>query len=51
MARRCRPVKARTDLKDAVLVNNATYTDYLERFKKIAMNGCFTAKHSKLGGC
>lgn len=38
MARRCRPVKARTDLKDAVLVNNATYTDYLERFKKIAMS-------------
>ena len=38
MARRNRPVKARTDLKDAVLVNNATYTDYLERFKKIAMS-------------
>jgi hypothetical protein len=31
-------VKARTELKDAVLVNNATYTDYLERFKKIAMS-------------
>lgn len=38
MARRNRPVRARTDLKDAVLVNNATYTDYLERFKKIAMS-------------
>ncbi len=38
MARRNRPVKARTDLRDAVLVNNATYTDYLERFKKIAMS-------------
>lgn len=38
MARRSRPVKTRTDLKDAVLVNNATYTDYLERFKKIAMS-------------
>ncbi len=31
-------MKARTELKDAVLVNNATYTDYLERFKKIAMS-------------
>lgn len=37
MAKRCRPI-TRTDLKDAVLVNNATYIDYLERFKKIAMS-------------
>lgn len=38
MAKRYKPMRARTDLKDAVLVNNATYTDYLERFKKIAMS-------------
>jgi hypothetical protein len=31
-------MRTRTELKDAVLVNNATYTDYLERFKKIAMS-------------
>ena len=38
MAKRYKPMRGRTDLKDAVLVNNATYTDYLERFKKIAMS-------------
>lgn len=38
MAKRYKMMRARTDLKDAVLVNNATYTDYLERFKKIAMS-------------
>lgn len=30
--------KARNTLEDAVLVNNATYFDYLERFKKIALS-------------
>ena len=30
--------KSRTALEDATLVNNATYFDYLERFKKIAMS-------------
>ena len=30
--------KARNSLDDAVLVNNATYFDYLERFKKIALS-------------
>ena len=30
--------KKRTALEDAMYVNNATYVDYLERFKKIAMS-------------
>ena len=30
--------KARNALEDAMLVNNATYFDYLERFKKIALS-------------
>ena len=30
--------KARNSLEDAMLVNNATYFDYLERFKKIALS-------------
>lgn len=30
--------KARNSLDDAVLVNNATYFDYLERFKKIVLS-------------
>ena len=30
--------KARNSLEDAALVNNATYFDYLERFKKIALS-------------
>ena len=30
--------KARNSLEDAVLVNNATYFDYLERFKKIVLS-------------
>lgn len=30
--------KTRNSLEDAVLVNNATYFDYLERFKKIALS-------------
>lgn len=38
MAKRIKPMRNRTDLKDAVLINNSTYIDYLERFKKIAMS-------------
>lgn len=38
MAKRYKPNKNRTELKDSVLINNATYIDYLERFKKIAMS-------------
>lgn len=30
--------KARNNLEDAVLMNNATYFDYLERFKRIALS-------------
>ena len=30
--------KARNSLEDAVLMNNATYFDYLERFKRIALS-------------
>ena len=30
--------KTRSALEDAILVNNATYFDYLERFKKIALS-------------
>ena len=38
MAKRYKPNKNRTELKDAILINNSTYIDYLERFKKIAMS-------------
>ena len=30
--------KSRTNLEDAILINNATYFDYVERFKKIALS-------------
>ena len=30
--------KARNSLEDAVLMNNATYFDYLERFKRIVLS-------------
>ena len=30
--------KARNNLEDAILMNNATYFDYLERFKRIALS-------------
>ena len=38
MAKRYKANKNRTELKDAILINNSTYIDYLERFKKIAMS-------------
>ena len=38
MAKRYKSNKNRTELKDAILINNSTYIDYLERFKKIAMS-------------
>lgn len=35
---RKRKILPRTELNDAILVNDLTYIDYLERFKKIAMS-------------
>lgn len=38
MSKKRRKILTRTELTDAVLVNDLTYIDYLERFKKIAMS-------------
>lgn len=38
MSKKRRKILPRTELTDAVLVNDLTYIDYLERFKKIAMS-------------